>query len=169
MAAGARGGGTGRQSVTMPQGTVPVTPVKADLAKRFLAALIDGLMCAVVSLVPILGPLVGVVYMLVRDGLEVDFMKQRSIGKQVMKLRPVRLDGQPMDLATSVKRNFFFVLGLLGLPFMIIPILGWAIAMVLGVVQLVIAIIEVVLVLTDAEGRRMGDKFAGTRVVESEA
>ena len=155
--------------MTMPQTAVPVTPTKADLTKRFLAALIDGLLCAAVGLVPVLGGLVGAVYIVMRDGLDVDFMKRRSIGKQVMKLRPVRLDGQPMDVATSVKRNFLFVAGLIGLPFMVIPILGWAIAGLLGAVQLVIGILEIVLVLSDPEGRRFGDKFAGTKMIESES
>ena len=45
-----------------------------------------------------------------------------------------------------------------------VPFLG-----LLGVVQFAISIIEIVLVLTDAEGRRLGDKFAGTKVVNSEA
>lgn len=155
--------------MTMPQGAPVVPPAKAELGKRLLAALIDGALCAVVSLVPVLGWLVGAVYVVVRDGLDVEFMKRRSIGKQVMKVRAVRLDGQPMDIATSAKRNFPFVLGLIGLPLMVIPILGWAVAGLLGVVQLVISIIEIVMVLTDPEGRRMGDKFAGTKVIDSEA
>jgi uncharacterized RDD family membrane protein YckC len=155
--------------MTMPQGEVPVTPGKADLAKRFLAALIDGVLCAVLALVPVLGALAGAAYVLVRDGLDVEFMKRRSIGKHVMKLRPVRLDGQSMDIPTSVRRNFLFVIGLVGLPFYIIPVIGWGLAALLGGVQIVISIVEIVLVLTDPEGRRMGDKFAGTRIVESEA
>lgn len=153
--------------MSMPQGGAVVPAAKADLGKRFLAALIDGVLCAVVSMVPILGGLAAAVYVAVRDGLEVDFMKRRSIGKQVMKVRAVRLDGQPMDIATSVKRNVPFVLCFLGLPLLVIPFLGWAIVALLGVVQLVISVIEIVLVLTDPEGRRMGDKFAGTKVVDS--
>ena len=155
--------------MTMPQGEPVVPSAKADLGKRFLAALIDGALCAVLSLVPVLGWLLSAVYVVVRDGLDVEFMKRRSIGKQVIKLRPVRLDGQPMDLATSAKRNLPFVLGLIGLPLLEIPILGWAVAGLLGVAQLAIGIIEIVLVLTDAEGRRLGDKLAGTKVVDSES
>ena len=34
-----------------------------------------------------------IVYILTRDGFEYDFMKYRSIGKQLMKLRPVIVDG----------------------------------------------------------------------------
>ena len=155
--------------MTMPQGPVVVASVKADLSKRLLAALLDGALCALVSMVPVLGGLVGAVYVAVRDGLDVEFMKRRSIGKQVMKVRAVRLDGQPMDLATSVKRNVPFMVGLIGLPFLVIPVLGWGIAMLLGLAQLVISIIEIVLVLTDPEGRRLGDRFAGTKVIDSES
>jgi uncharacterized RDD family membrane protein YckC len=155
--------------MAISEGPAVVATVKADVVKRLLAALIDGVLCAVACVVPVIGGLAGAVYVAVRDGLDVDFMKRRSIGKQAMKVRAVRLDGQPMDLATSVKRNFPFMVGLLGLPFLVIPILGWAIAGLLGTVQLVISIVEVVLVLTDPEGRRMGDRFAGTKVVDSES
>jgi uncharacterized RDD family membrane protein YckC len=139
---------------------------KADLAKRFIAALIDGLLAGGVSLIPFIGGIIGAAYILVRDGLELEFMDRRSIGKKLIKLRPVRLDGQPMDVATSVKRNFPLCIGAVGAIFMIIPILGWIIAILLGLTAMVIAIIEAVLVLTDAEGRRMGDKLAGTKVIE---
>ena len=155
--------------MTTPQGEVAAAPARADLTKRFLAALIDGVLCAVLALVPVAGALAGAVYVLVRDGLDVEFMRRRSIGKQLMKLRPVRLDGQPMDIPTSVKRNCLFVVGLIGLPFAVIPILGWGLAALLGTVQLVISIVEIVLVVTDPGGRRMGDRLAGTRIVESES
>ncbi|MDX1546388.1 MAG: RDD family protein [Rhodothermales bacterium] len=136
------------------------TAGKADLGKRLVAAIIDGVIVGVLGVVPVIGGLVGAAYMLVRDGMELDFMDRRSIGKKVMKLRPVRLDGQAMDLSASARRNLPFAIGP---AIMIIPILGW----VLGpIVALVIGLIEVVLVLTDAEGRRLGDKWADTKVVE---
>jgi uncharacterized RDD family membrane protein YckC len=150
-----------------PGSAVPApAAAKADLAKRFIAALIDGLLAGGVSLIPFIGGIIGAAYILVRDGLEVDFMDRRSIGKKLIKLRPVRLDGQPMDPATSVKRNLPLCIGAVGAIFMIIPILGWIIAILLGLTGLVVAVIEAVLVLTDSEGRRMGDKFAGTKVIE---
>ncbi len=143
----------------------PVTsggPGKADLGKRIVAAIIDGVIAGVAGFIPVIGGLAGAAYMLVRDGLDLDFMKGRSIGKTVMKLRPVRMDGQPMDLGTSVKRNIPFAVGPL---IMVIPILGWIIG---PVVAMVIGLVEVILVLTDPEGRRMGDKLAGTMVVDSQ-
>jgi uncharacterized RDD family membrane protein YckC len=152
-----------------PGGAAPApapAAAKADLTKRFVAMLIDGLLAAVVSLIPVIGGLIGAAYILVRDGLELDFMDRRSIGKKLIKLRPVRLDGQPMDVATSMKRNFPLAIGAVGAIFWIIPILGWIIAILLGLTGLIVAIIEAILVLTDVEGRRMGDKLAGTKVVE---
>ncbi|WP_038046344.1 RDD family protein [Thermoanaerobaculum aquaticum] len=147
--------------------SVPQTaPSKADLGKRFIAAIIDGILAAGVSFIPIVGGIIGGLYILLRDGLELDFMDRRSIGKKLIKLRPVRLDGQPMDPVTSAKRNLPLAVGAVGTIFWIIPFLGWIVAILFGLVGLVIGIIELVLVLTDAEGRRMGDKLAGTKVIE---
>jgi uncharacterized RDD family membrane protein YckC len=54
---------------------------------------------------------VGIAYALLRDGLTYDFMDGRSIGKKLMKLRPVRHDGSPMDMATSARRNWPLAFG----------------------------------------------------------
>lgn len=145
---------------TSLQVPAPGTYTKADTGKRIVAAIIDGLISGVVGLIPIVGGLAGAAYMLVRDGLELDFMNGRSIGKNVMGIRPVQLDGRAMDIGASVKRNIPFAIAPL---IMIVPILGWIVAPFVG---LAIAVIELVLVLTDSEGRRMGDKFAGTMVVD---
>lgn len=153
--------------MSTPESAVAPPKVKADITKRFLAALIDGLLVGGVSVIPVLGGIVGAAYMLVRDGLELDFMDRRSIGKKLLKLRPVRLDGQPMDVATSAKRNLTLCIGALGSVLMIIPVLGWAAAILVGIVGLAVGLVELFLVLTDAEGRRLGDKYAGTKVIET--
>lgn len=153
--------------MAVPPAVPPPPPaLKADLGKRFIAALIDGLLAGGVSIIPVIGGIIGGAYILLRDGLELEFMDRRSIGKKLMKLRPLRLDGQAMDIETSIKRNLPLCIGAVGSIFWIIPILGWILAILLGVVGLVVGIIELVMVLTDPEGRRMGDKFAGTRVIE---
>jgi uncharacterized RDD family membrane protein YckC len=149
-----------------PSVSPPPPATKADLGKRFVAALIDGILAAVVSLVPVVGGIVGTAYILLRDGLEFEFMDRRSIGKKVMKLRPVRDDGAPMDLETSAKRNLPLCIGAAGSIFVIIPILGWILAILLGLVGLIVAVVEIVLVVTDPEGRRFGDKFGATKVIE---
>ena len=146
----------------------PATSRRPDLGKRVLAAVIDAVIAAVVGLVPLAGGIAATAYWLVRDGMDLDFMDHRSIGKKVMKLRPVTFDGRPLDLATSVKRNWMFALG--GLTqFFAMTIIGLVVAVPLGLIAFVIGIIEVVLVITDAEGRRIGDKMAGTRVIETDS
>jgi uncharacterized RDD family membrane protein YckC len=139
------------------------TATKADLVKRFIAALIDNVLVALVGAIPIVGGIVGAAYILLKDGLDFEFMDKRSLGKKLMKLRPVRLDGGSMDITTSIQRNWPLAIGSV---LAIIPILGWLIAVP---VALVIGIIELVLVLTDPEGRRLGDKLAGTKVIEVES
>lgn len=150
----------------IPQTQIEHQPGKADVGKRIIAALIDGILAGVVSLVPFVGGIAAGVYILIRDGLELEFMDRRSIGKKFMKLRPVRSDGLPMDLGASVKRNIVFVIGPVAGIFVFIPVLGLLIVPLLGIVALIITVIEVVLVLTDVEGRRLGDKIANTKVIE---
>jgi hypothetical protein len=65
-----------------------------------------------------------------------------------------------------VKRNFPLAIGAVGSIFWIIPILGWIAAIIFAMIGLLVAIVEIVLVLTDAEGRRMGDKVGVTKVIE---
>ena len=147
-------------------GTSGVSAARPDFAKRAIAVIIDALLAFVVGLVPVIGGLAATAYWLVRDGLDVEFMDHRSFGKKVMKLRPVTLDGSPVDIMTSVKRNWMFALGGLTQLFAF-TIIGLVIAIPLGLVAFVIGIIEVVLVLSDVEGRPLGDKLAGTRVIET--
>jgi len=66
---------------------------KADLGKRFIAAIIDAAIAAVVGFIPFIGGFIGAAYILLRDGLAYDIKDHRSVGKRLMKLRPVALDG----------------------------------------------------------------------------
>ena len=135
---------------------------KADVGKRIVAYIIDAVIAAVIGLIPILGLLIGAAYWALRDGLKIDFMDQRSIGKKVMKLRPVTLEGNKLELMDSVKRNWMFA----AIPLsVLIPLLGW---FILLPIFAIFALVEFILLLTDAEGRRFGDKMAKTRVVEME-
>ena len=68
----------------------------------------------------------------------------------------------------SIKRNWMFGLGGLTQLFAM-TLIGLVIAIPLGLIALVLGVIEIVLVFTDAEGRRMGDKMAGTRVIETDS
>ena len=156
----------------------PAPPVEApqaaggqsrpDLGKRAVAAIIDAVIALGIGLVPIAGGIAATAYWLVRDGLDIEFMDHRSIGKKVMKLRPVALDGQTVDIMTSVKRNWMFALVGIG-QFLFSTLVGIVLAIPLFLIAIVIGIIEIVLVFTDAEGRRIGDKMAGTRVIETDS
>jgi uncharacterized RDD family membrane protein YckC len=150
--------------VTPPPAPTPVGS-KPDPLTRFLAYLIDAVIVGVVGMVPIIGGLAGIGYVLVRDGLKYDFMDGRSIGKKVMKLRPVRLDGLPMDVNTSVQRNWPLAFASLAQALAFVPVLGWVLAPFVVLTGLILMAYEAYKVLTDPEGRRFGDGLAGTRVV----
>jgi len=145
-----------------------VEPKTADAGKRAVAAIIDAVIALVVGLIPIAGGIAATAYWLVRDGMDLDFMDHRSIGKKLVKIRPVTLDGQPTDIMTSVRRNWMFALGGVA-QFFAMTIIGLVIAIPLGLIAFVIGIIEVVLVFVDQDRRRIGDKIAGTRVIESDS
>ncbi len=146
-------------SVSAP--SVTATTGKADITKRLVAFIIDGILAGILtSVIPILGGLLGGAYMLLRDGFEFDFMRYRSLGKRLMGLRAVPVDGSAMTMATSIRRNWPFAFGIL----MVVPVLGWILA---AVIAPILGIIEAVLVLTDDQGRRYGDRFANTKVIES--
>lgn len=146
------------------------TGAKPDVGKRFIAYLIDAVIAGVLAVIPVLGSLLGAAYILVRDGLEFEFMDGRSVGKKLMKLRPVRDDGGKMDLTTSVMRNWPLALGSLAGLVTYGPFLGIiALSLLLSLIGGIIGLIEVYLVLTAPDGRRWGDKLAHTRVIEVDA
>ncbi|HET7552959.1 MAG TPA: RDD family protein [Gemmatimonadaceae bacterium] len=146
--------------------TLSLTTAKADTGKRVVAAIIDCIVAAVLNFIPAIGGLAAAAYWLVRDGMEIDFMDRRSIGKKVMKLRPIRLDGQPMDIDTSVRRNWMFALGGVAWFLKYIPIFGWLLLPLVGIAALALGLYELFRVITDPQGRRLGDTMAGTKVIE---
>lgn len=140
---------------------------KPDPLRRVVAVFIDGLIVWVVALVPVIGGLIGAAYMLTRDTLmysltQQEEWKNRSIGKKLMGLEVVMLDGGELDWADSAKRNLTLTIGSI---ISIIPVIGWFLGFVLA---LVLGIIELVLTLTDDAGRRYGDRWAGTQVIMSD-
>ena len=101
--------------------------------------------------------------------MEFEFMDHRSVGKKVMKLRPVTADGGQLDMMMSIQRNWMFGFGGIMQFLMYIPFIGWLLILPVGLVAFVIGIIELIKVLTDEEGRRFGDVWANTKVVEVDA
>jgi uncharacterized RDD family membrane protein YckC len=136
-----------------------------DTLTRFVAFLIDAVAVALIGLVPIIGGLAGIAYVLFRDGLDIEFMHRRSLGKKLMKLTVVRTDGLPMDPMTSARRNWPLVFGSLAQLLVYIPVIGWILIPFVVIAGVVLVIIEIVRVLTSPDGRRIGDGYAGTKVV----
>lgn len=132
-------------------------PEPADPVARIAAKVIDLLLAALVSrLVPPIGILLGLVYLLVGDGMD----GGRSIGKRLLGLRTVHPDtGDAGTVRQSILRNAHLAL-LYALMF--IPLLGPILVTILGAFVLAV---EIYAIFNDRHGLRMGDLFADTIVV----
>jgi len=137
--------------------------------QRIVAALIDGIIAtglmAFFSGAPLLGGLLGGAYIVARDGFEVGPLRFRSVGKHVMGLGLVRLDGRPLTLETSVQRNWMLGLTSVAGVFVAVPIVGGALASLLSFLGLALILVESYNVIADPAGRRWGDRLGDTQVV----
>ncbi|NNF57073.1 MAG: hypothetical protein HKN04_02425 [Rhodothermaceae bacterium] len=158
-----------------PMGSADTAYAKADPVKRFIAALIDGIIGGVIYFVLALfsrglGWLAYAAFILIRDGLNLDFADGRSPGKKIMKLGIVRLDGGQMDLQASIMRNWPLAIGtiLSGLLFLFG---GWRLALSMSwltSLASLLGLVEGILVLVDKDGRRIGDKVGNTQIIETD-
>ncbi|MFN2341294.1 MAG: RDD family protein [Halanaerobium sp.] len=138
---------------------------KAEVFPRFLAFMIDGLIAWIPVFIPFLGAIFGSLYLLFKDGLmyqitKKDEWKNKSIGKKIMNIEIISLDEQVIDLSISAKRNLPLTIGNF---IAIIPVIGWVIGPILA---LVLALVELIIFMTDEDGRRLGDKWAKTQVIK---
>jgi uncharacterized membrane protein len=141
---------------------------KADPVKRIIAFIIDVVASMIVGFIPLVGGIIGALYMLLRDALPIEALEYKSIGKKFLKLSVVNI-AEPtskIDYAASAKRNWMFALGPIMLFFLIIPIIGWIIDILIGIAVFVLIIIEIIKIFSDEKGVRLGDKMAGTMVIE---
>lgn len=131
---------------------------KAGISKRLIAKLVDILVAWALSLfLPPLGIILGLVYLALADS----FQKGQSLGKMVFGLEVLDSEGSGCDLKSSVYRNLPFVFTFLCA---VIPLLGWILLIIVG---LPLIGVEIWLMATDEKGERLGDRIAGTHVVES--
>lgn len=128
---------------------------KVDLVTRLIAAVIDGVISSLVGFIPIIGGIIGAVYMLIKDGL----FEGQSVGKKVMKIQVRTESNEKADFMISVRRNAIFAVPYL---IMVVPIIGWIVAPIVG---LVILVIELMKLNSDPNGRRLGDTWAPSQVV----
>jgi uncharacterized RDD family membrane protein YckC len=123
------------------------TPVPADWQSRGIAFLIDLFLYAALHFggpalgFGILGGFLAVLYITFRDGL----FGGQSIGKKIMGVRVVHLDGRPISYVDSSFRNVLFIVYLL--------------------MPLAIAV-EAVAAFRQPERRRLGDRIGKTCVVQ---
>lgn len=145
-----------------------VALTKADPVKRIIAFIIDLVASMIVGLIPFIGGIIGALYMLLRDALPIEALEHKSVGKKLLKLSVVNIadPATKIDYAASAKRNWMFALGPIMLFFIFIPIIGWILDILIGIACFVLVIIEIVKIFADDKGVRMGDKIAGTMVIE---
>lgn len=113
---------------------------KAETGTRIVAYLIDAILMALMSFVPVAGWIAAVAYGITRDALP--FLDGQSVGKKAMGLRAVSEDGQPLtnNWGPSIIRNI-----VLWIPFF--------------------PLVELIVMLTNEKGLRLGDQWSKTRVV----
>ncbi len=127
---------------------------KASLLLRVIAKLIDFILIAIaVKIIPQIGLIAGIVYILISDGL----FEGRSIGKKILKLKTISLNtGNAATFRDSIIRNSTIAAAILVSG---IPLLGWLFV-------LIICTLEFLLMLGNKQGMRLGDDFANTYVIE---
>ncbi len=125
----------------------------AGILSRIVAKVIDLVFIAIaIEALDRAGFLAAMVYILVADGL----FEGRSPGKMLVNIQTVKEDGTPCTLKESIIRNTTFAVGLLLWK---IPIIGWALFLIL-------LFIEFVVLIGSGNKRRVGDVLARTEVVE---
>lgn len=120
----------------------PGTPElrKADNGSRIVAYIIDAVLMGAMSFVPVAGWIAAVAYGLTRDSLP--FLDGQSVGKKAMGLRAVAEDGTPLtnNWGPGIIRNI-----VLWIPFF--------------------PLVELIILLTNEKGLRLGDQWAKTKVI----
>ncbi|RMG60656.1 MAG: hypothetical protein D6713_02230 [Deltaproteobacteria bacterium] len=143
----------------IPTGVLNLERLKPDVLQRFLAKVIDVVIALCLWQIPgAAGYLASVVFLLVSDTVFGD----RSPGKKVAGLKVIRLDGERVDLLTSVMRNIPFAIPFAVYP---VPVVGKILA-VLGFLILYLG--EAYFCLYGDEGLRVGDTMASTSVILDE-
>lgn len=144
------------------------TLTKADPVKRIIAFIIDSVVAMIVGFIPLVGGIIGALYMLLRDALPIEALEYKSIGKKLLNLSVVNTanPSAKVDYVASAKRNWMFALGPIMLFLFYIPIIGLILDILIAIAVFVLAIIEIIKIFSDDKGIRLGDKVADTMVIE---
>jgi uncharacterized RDD family membrane protein YckC len=143
-------------SETFESGTVRINAGKGIRVGAYLIDVIPAIFMGLLGLIPLIGPILAgcllLPYWLLRD------IFGGSFGKVVLGLRVVGKDGQPVSKGALMARNLPLIIGP---ALMVIPFLGYLLGPAAAFVMIVI---EAICLL--ACGERIGDKMAGTVVVQ---
>ncbi len=139
------------------EGTNPLDPgvyPKAHVLNRFIAKFVDAIVVAAASKVaPPVGWLAGLAYVLIADG----FSGGRSLGKRLIGLQTVVPPTREVaGFKESIIRNLPLALAYLLFP---VPYIGW-------ILTLAITAFEVLLIVGNDQGLRLGDEIAHTQVLD---
>ncbi len=126
------------------------------LVRRIFAFLIDIALAYLLNMIPFIGWLAALLFILLRDGLT----RQGSPGKNLLNL-DVASFGSHNVYEESARRNIIFAVPFF---FSVIPIAGAVVTLIL---LLIAGIIETVIASSDPQGLRYGDHWANTRVKEA--
>src|SRR3972149_8066343 len=127
---------------------------KASVLNRFVAKIIDLIVAAAFSkLLSPVGFFAGLTYLLIADG----FFDGRSLGKKLIRLRTIRIDGGLCTYKDSILRNISIAVGY---ALFFIPYVGW-------ILTIVIYLIEGLIIIGNEKGLRIGDELAKTYVTEN--
>ncbi|MCK4739476.1 MAG: RDD family protein [Deltaproteobacteria bacterium] len=135
---------------------------KAELLERVVARVIDFLIAGGLYFsLPLLGPLASVTYILIADGLK----NGRSLGKRVAGVHVVSvLTDKPASFRDSIFRNSLFAFVAGGyFVFGVVPYIGKPVFILIG---LGVLLCEVAILHNDEKKIRLGDRLAGTMVVQ---
>jgi uncharacterized RDD family membrane protein YckC len=128
---------------------------KAPVLNRCIAKLIDlFIVAAAAQAIALVGFLAGLAYIFVADG----FAGGRSIGKRLIGLQTIVLDTRDASgFRESIIRNIPFAGALVAFA---VPYVGW-------LASAAVVSFEVLLVIGNEQGRRLGDELAGTQVLDA--
>ena len=144
-------------------------PYKANVGARIVADFIDFFIACLPALVLALqghwtwGAPVAALYLLIKDGMPLPPLDFKSIGKKIVGLHvEVESTGvSHLDPQASILRNVLPVAGLL-----VFPLIYMASAPAAFVVAILAPVVELAILLRDPNGRRIGDRMAGTKVLD---
>ena len=132
---------------------------KADLLQRGVARFADLVLTILIGrLVPEIGPLIAIAYLLLADG----WMDGQSLGKKLggVKVINTRLERGARFRESALRNAPFALIGI----FYLVPLIGWLLFILGGVF---VAVFVSYMAFTDRQGLRIGDVFADTQVIDA--